>query len=181
MTAAPQNSTNGPIGRGYFQVLSADFVGLNQTAAQKCFNATTNGAFNPVAAQTYFMEGLIIFTRAAGTTSHTTSFLFGGTASITSIMYDLKVTNPTGNALGAVQEIHAMAASGAIITAANIVATENIRVEIKGVVRINAAGTFIPQISYSAAPGGAPTFINNSYFRLTPIGTNTVTNIGNWT
>ena len=34
------------------------------------------------AATTYFFEGLLYMTRAAGITSHTTSMLFGGTATV---------------------------------------------------------------------------------------------------
>jgi hypothetical protein len=47
-------------------------------------------------------------------------------------------------------------------------------------VRTNAAGTFTPQIKYDAAPGGAPTILANSYFRLTPVGTASVASVGNW-
>jgi len=47
-------------------------------------------------------------------------------------------------------------------------------------VRTDTAGSFTPQIQYSAAPGGAPTILANSYLRLLPIGNNTVASVGNW-
>jgi hypothetical protein len=47
-------------------------------------------------------------------------------------------------------------------------------------VRTNTAGTFTPQIQYSSAPGGAPTILKNSYFKMTPVGTSTVASVGNW-
>lgn len=179
--SAPHNSINGPIGREYFQVLSSNFTGTNVNTAQPVFNATANGAFNAIAATSYFFEAVYYITRAAGTTSHTLSTLFGGTASITSIAYMAHSTSTTGNVLGALSRIYGTAASALVVTAASIIATENITITLKGIVRINAAGTFIPQIQYSAAPGGVPTFLANSYFRLYPIGSNVVTSIGNWT
>ncbi|CAN7418751.1 hypothetical protein [Mesorhizobium sp. LjNodule214] len=46
--------------------------------------------------------------------------------------------------------------------------------------RINAAGTVIPQFQYSAAPGGAPTIKRNSFFRIKPMGLNTMVSQGPW-
>jgi len=66
------------------------------------------------------------------------------------------------------------------VTGASSSSTENITVVIRGIVRTNASTTFTPQIQYSSAPGGAPTILTNSFIRLTPIGTNAVTYVGNW-
>jgi hypothetical protein len=46
--------------------------------------------------------------------------------------------------------------------------------------RFTGAGTFIPHVIYSAAPGGAPTMKKNSWFRMRPMGLDTVLNVGNW-
>jgi hypothetical protein len=70
--------------------------------------------------------------------------------------------------------------SGLVVTGASTSTTENITVVIKGIVRTNTAGTFTPQIQYSSAPGGAPTILKNSYFKMTPVGTSTVASVGNW-
>jgi hypothetical protein len=51
---------------------------------------------------------------------------------------------------------------------------------VKGTARVNAAGTFIPQFKYSAAPGGAPTVKRGSWFRLQPVGNRTVVSQGTW-
>mgnify|MGYP001579037350 CR=1 FL=1 len=118
--------------------------------------------------------------RAAGTTSHTIGILFGGTATFTSIMYLAESTVTVGNALGAVSRITAVAATSTVVTAANTDATENNTFLLKGIMRINAAGTVIPQFIYSVAPGGVPTIRANSYFKVTPLGSNTVASVGNW-
>jgi hypothetical protein len=126
------------------------------------------------------MEGVYYITRVAGTTSHTLSTLFALGGTLTSIAYTAETTSTTGNALGAVSRIYATGATATAVTAASTDATENITVTIRGIVRTNAAGTFCPQIQYSAIPGGVPTILANSFFKLTPIGNNTVATVGNW-
>jgi hypothetical protein len=126
------------------------------------------------------MEAVYYITRAAGTTSLTLSTLFALGGSLTSIAYTADTTSTTGNVLGAVSRIYATGATGTAVTAASTSATENITVKISGIVRTNAAGTFTPQIQYSAAPGGAPTILANSYLKLVPVGSSTVSAIGNW-
>lgn len=164
----------------FHTTLSADFTGTNVNTAQPVFNASTNGAITLAASTTYQFEMQLIMTRAAGTTSHTIATLFGGTATLTSIAYQVSATSSTGNVLSAPSSIYATAATATTVTAASTSATENNIIFISGVVRVNAAGTFIPQIQFSAAPGGAPTFLKNSYIKLIPLGSNTVAYYGNW-
>jgi hypothetical protein len=52
--------------------------------------------------------------------------------------------------------------------------------DLRGIVRINAAGTFIPQFQYSAAPGGAPTIQQNTFFMLRKLGSGSATTQGTW-
>ncbi len=158
-------------------LLSADLAKANVATAQPWF-AAGNDAFSLSAATSYFFEGLLSLNRAAGTTSHTTSILFGGTATLTSIGFLAQVTNPTGNVLANVQQVFGASAAALVVTAANVVATENLHVAVRGIVRVNAAGTFIPQFQYSAAPGGAPTVRANSHFLMYPLGSNAVTEVG---
>jgi hypothetical protein len=154
------------------RALTADAVGTNVATAQPLLPGAA--AINLAAATSYEFRALAEISRAAGTTSHTTGVLFGGTATLTSIDYTARISNPTGNVLGAVQEIRGLSAALLVLTAANIVATEDLRIELIGVVRTTLAGTFIPQFQYSAIPGGVPTVKRNSFIRLTPLGSNTV-------
>jgi hypothetical protein len=72
------------------------------------------------------------------------------------------------------------AVSALTVTPSSSSGTENITLWIRGVIRTNSATTFTPQIQYTSAPGGSPSILANSYFKLTPIGTNSVASVGNW-
>lgn len=163
----------------HFTALTADFVGTDVNTAQPFFS-TAQDVITLSALTSYEFEAVISMSRIAGTTSHTIGILFGGTATFTSIGYSADTTSTTGNALGTVSSIYAVAATSTVVTAASTTATENNIFKLKGIMRINAAGTVIPQFIFSAAPGGVPTIRANSYFKLTPLGSNTVASIGNW-
>ena len=53
-------------------------------------------------------------------------------------------------------------------------------VRLRGTLRLNAGGTIIPQFQFSAAPGGAPTILCNSFFRCWPISEDTRPAWGAW-
>jgi hypothetical protein len=161
-----------------FKALNADAAGGNVATAQPWF--PTAGGVTVAAATSYFFEGLLYLTRAAGVTSHTTSLLFAGTATLTAILYEAQVITGDTGANSALNATIANSASAQVVKAASTSATEVIAVRVKGIVRINAAGTFIPQFQYSAAPGGAPTVKSGSFFHLFPIGDNTVQTRGVW-
>lgn len=136
-----------------------------------------------VAASTaYRFKGFFAMSRAAGVVSHTVNLGFGGTATLTAINYFSTTTTTTGgNAVTNARSLYIATASSTAVTAASIVATENNVVFMEGVVQINGAGTFIPQVAFSAAPGGAGTIAVGAYFEITPIGVNNATiNIGDW-
>jgi hypothetical protein len=175
-----QSSQRGVMPTEHFIVLTTDYVGSDVSTAQSVFNSPASGTITLPGSTSYFLEAVYYITRAAGTTSHTLSTLFALGATLTSIAYTADTTSTTGNALGTVSRIYATGATATAVTAASTTATENITVTIRGVVRTNTAGSFTPQIKYSAAPGGAPTILANSYLKLTPIGTDTVASVGNW-
>ncbi len=167
------------LGSGIVSVLASDFTGTDVSTAQPVFD-TAQDTFTAVAATDYLFDAFYHITRAAGSTSHTTGVLFGGAATFTSIRYVVHVSNPTGNALSAVSSIVGAAATETVITAANNSTTENLIIRLVGNMRVNGAGTIIPQFKYSAAPGGVPTIKADSYFRMRKIGTNAVTVGGSW-
>lgn len=162
-----------------FKALSAnDTNGTNVNTAQPWF--PTAGSVTVAALTTYFFDGLLRTSRSAGVTSHTTSVLFGGSATLTSILYNTlcNTTDVVTNA--AINQTQSEAATAVVVKAASTSATEQTLIRVAGIVRINATGTLIPQFQYSVAPGGTPTVLANSYFRLTPVGINTVTTSGTW-
>jgi hypothetical protein len=179
MYSTPSASQRGLLPSMPFVCSSGDYVLADSNSAQAVF-AAANDVLTLPGSTTYMFEALYYITRAAGTTSHTISTLFGGTVTYTSITYIADTTSTTGNVLGAVSRIYGTAATALIVTGASTSATENVTIKLNGVLRTNASGTFIPQIQYSAAPGGAPTVVKNSYFKLIPIGNSSVVAVGNW-
>jgi hypothetical protein len=178
----PGASNRGVLDTTHFMALAAPYTANDSSSAQKVFNIGTGGAgaISLPSGTSYFMEAVYYITRAVGSNSHTLSTLFAVSSALTSITYTADTTSTAGNILGAVSRIYATGAGATAVTAANTDTNENITVVIRGIVRTNAATTFTPQIQYSSAPGGAPTVLTNSYIRLTPIGDNAVTFVGNW-
>jgi hypothetical protein len=178
----PQASNRGVLDTTHFMVLAADYTANDSSSAQKVFNIGTSsaGAITLPASTAYFMEAVYYITRGVGSNSHTLSTLFAVSSALTGITYTADTTSTASNILGAVSRIYATGVGATVVTAASTTSNENITVVIRGIVRTNTATTFTPQIQYSSAPGGAPTVLTNSYIRLTPIGTNGVTFVGNW-
>jgi len=162
----------------FMRVLDADATGQNVATAQPWFPAL--GAVAVEAGVTYELEGKLVLTRAAGTTSHTTGIGFGGTATLTYIDWVAQCREGDVQTLADSDMISAQSAANLQVKAASISATEAIGVTVRGVVKINAAGTLIPQFTYSAAPGGAPTVEAGSFFKLTKLGA-AFASKGSWT
>lgn len=161
-----------------FKMLTSDDTGANSSSAQPWF--PTAGSLTLPASGTYFFEGTLYLSRAAGTTSHTTGLLFGGTATLTMIAYNALCSTGDTNALAALDSFFAVAATELVVKAASTSATEQAIFEVKGIVKINGAGTFIPQFKYSSAPGGAPTVKAGTHFRMTKIPDNATPSMGAW-
>lgn len=156
-------------------------TGANVNTAQPWFVTTlTNGQITLPASTTYEFEGILAVS-TTGATSHSIAIGFGGTATLTSIGYVAEVSeNATSLAtLSAVSRLFLNTAASTAVTTAVATATYD-TIKVTGTVRINAGGTFIPQFTYSAAPGVAPTIAIGTYFRMRPLGSNAVTNVGNW-
>jgi len=164
--------------------LSANQTGADSATAQTWFPGGGATGLTVSATTSYFFEGVLAATKTAGTTSNTLGVLFAGTATLTSIGYHLTImrndTTATFPVSGLASTTFAEVATNTDITAASTSANHVFLVKVSGIVRINGAGTFIPQFKYSAAPGGAPTIRSNTWFRMWPAGTNTVLNVGNW-
>lgn len=160
------------------KALSADVAGADSLAAQPWFPVA--GGVTVLANTTYLMRGLLATTRAAGAVSHTTGLLFAGTATLTGIQYEAIANTGDVDTLVAATRTISRVATNTTVKAASTAATEAISIEVIGIVRVNAGGTFIPQFIYSAAPGGAPTVKSNSFFRLDVLGTGAFTTLGTW-
>ena len=170
------NGAKGLVDYEQFMTLNAPYTLTSQTAAQKIFNVPTNGAFNAKANTSYFFE-CVFSLSGMSATSGNFGFGLGGTATLTRI-------NWTSTSIKATSQL----ATGTALLTRNITAS-NIGIvasstqtgghaTIRGIVRVNAAGTLIPQTYLGIA--AAAIVGTDSYFRIYPIGSNTVTNTGNF-
>ena len=182
MTAAYNGANPGVVpGMQYFR-LNNDITGTQATTAQNIINVGVTLASSTV----YTFDGLFFLNKSAGTTSHTLSFGFGGTATVNNIWYNLlegdNATSQVSNfGNGPTNNWGFNTASQSLVMGARTSATLYIILIIKGTVSINAGGTFIPQYSLSAAPGGAYTMSAGSYMSIYPISTaGANVSIGSW-
>ncbi len=181
---SPAASNRGVDMTEYFLSLSSNQTGTDVNTAQPWFPGGGATGLNVLASTAYFFEGVLSASRTAGTTSHTIGMNFGGSATITSIAYWAHITqsdtatwSANGSGSGTYQEV---ATNVTLNFTASTSANQVFVIRVSGIVRVNAAGTFIPNFQYSAAPGGAPTIRANSWFKMRPVGTNSVLSVGNW-
>lgn len=155
------------VSESYAEVGTAQALS-SATGAQKVFSNSTNGAIT-LAAGVYAIAGLYLINET-GTTSHTVAVGFGGTAVLGYIGYSLQGISISGGATPATGGL-----TGAGLSAAAVVATPALAaagdevITFQGSMKVTTAGTFIPQITYSAAPGGSPTLLAGSYFFAQPL------------
>ena len=173
-------STRGVLHNEQVVILGTAYTLTSQTAAQKLFNATTNGAVTlPIG--TYQFECFYSLSSMSATSGSFGFALVAGTAVVASQgwMSIAEKGTATLTTATAGQLTYSTAANTTIATAStNTVGYAYI----KGFVRITTAGTLIPSVSLGVA--AAAIVGANSYFKISPIsGTGTAaTNfaVGNW-
>jgi hypothetical protein len=165
-----------------FVVLNSNYTGNDSSAAQSIFNVPLNGAVAVAANTSYFIEGMFVIAPAITFNAVSLRTLFALTGTINSIRYSADTTVGLNSGTLAVSRTQATAATAVTVTgAAPGGAATNFTVYLRGVIRTNAAGTLTPQFQFSGTPGSAPVVQANSFFRLVPIGSSTVTSLGAWT
>lgn len=177
----PAGTQRGVVPGAQFFRLNADLAGSNVNTAQNIFGVGVTLSASTV----YAFETVIALTKSAGATSHTIGLGFGGTATVNNVH-----TNFIGTAVGSSattalpQQMYSgylISASNTTVSAALASAAVNAWYQIKGTVSVNAGGTFIPQYTLSAAPGGAYSTVAGSYFLIYPIGASGANvNVGTW-
>lgn len=180
--STPNTSNRGVAPSLHFLSLSAAQAGTNGTGAQTWFPGGGATGITLPASTSYYVEGTLAIVKSAGTTSHTIAIGYGGTATLSSLglQYWYAVADSSAFQAIAPNTSFTNSAASTVLTAASTNLDRVFQIHVSGIVRINGAGTFIPQYTLSAAPGGAYTTQNNCFFRMYPLGTNTVLNVGNW-
>ncbi len=184
-TGYMSGTVNG-LGAGVYQAqqmyrLNAALAGLDATGVQNLLGVNVQ----LVAGTVYEFEVVFGLAKTAGTTSHTLSLSFGGTATLNNIAYQLDYRSfdtgtfpPAAASAGFTTFLQSAAAS--VISGAFVGANATHHGSIKGTVSVNAAGTFSPRYTLSAAPGGAYSTQIGSYMKIAPIGAAGVINQGSW-
>lgn len=133
--------------------LNAALAGSNATGAQSLFGVGVQLGDAGV----YRFEIVGALSKSAGTTAHTIAMGFGGTATINNINWEALIT-PTLAAPGtaaAASLNYLTAVTSTVLTGSTSTASVRFVFRLSGTVSVNAAGTFTPQYTLSAAPGGA--------------------------
>ncbi len=151
--------------------VSASKVALSNssTSAQNIF-AAANDTLTVAGSKTYMMRGIIMLN--TGNTDHITSFTLGGTATYTSVHYLMSGTTSAAATLATPQRKRVSVATVIAVAATSTAVTCDF--EFSGIIRVNAAGTIIPQVTFSAGPTGTCEVELESFFELIPIGSDSV-------
>jgi hypothetical protein len=180
--ATPIGTQRGIVPTQQYYRLNSAYVGTNGTSAQSIFGVGVTLSASTV----YEFEINLVFNKTAGTTSHTFGFGFAGTASLNNILYlsnGVAIASSTsGGGIGSTSYgSFATTASNSTTNMQTTNAAVSWAVILKGTVSINAGGTFIPQYTLTAAPGGAYSTVAGSFIRIAPVsasGSNT--SVGAW-
>ena len=151
--------------------LNADLVGGNVATVQSLFGVSASLEASSI----YEFEIITGLIKSAGTTSHTLAMGFGGSATLNNIVFHVDGQGSTAfntfpTSLSNIYSFVFSSAASVVITTALTSAASTHKLIIKGRVSINAAGTFTPQYTLSAAPGGAYSTISGSTIKMKKLG-----------
>lgn len=177
----PAGTQRGVVPGAQFFRLNSGLAGANVNTAQNVLGVGVTLSASTV----YAFEAVYAINKSAGTTSHTVGLGFGGTATINNIGYwgfsDSESAFAYAGTAGNLGGFYTQTASNTTASLASTAAALARTFRITGTVSINAGGTFIPQYTCSAAPGGAYTTAAGSYFLIYPIGASGANvNVGTW-
>jgi hypothetical protein len=175
----PQSTQRGVIPGAQFFRLDSNLVGANVNTAQNVFGVGVTLSANTV----YAFEAVYDFAKTAGTTSHAIGLGFGGTATLNNFSLGIIYGNNPVAAGGGVAPSMFVATSTAnqTYTSATTTAAVDWYTTFRGTLSVNAGGTFIPQYTLTAAPGGAYSTVAGSYFLIYPIGASGANiSVGTW-
>ena len=177
----PQGTQRGIVPGMQYYRLNSDFVGANVNTAQSVLGVGVELSSNTV----YHFEAVYSLNKSAGTTAHTKGVSFGGTATLNNIAYQTLAMDSSVSYLASVDAAQTItwvqSAANSTVVASSTAAGLYWSVRISGTVSVSAGGTFIPQYTLSAAPGGAYSTSAGSYFLIYPIGVaGSNTSIGSW-
>ena len=179
--ATPVGTQRGIVPTQQYYRLDSNLAGANVNTAQNIFGVGVTLSASTV----YEFEMIFALSKSAGTTSNTVGFGFAGTATLNNIYYlssaSVATSVTSAASIGSSYGSFAITASNVNTNMVTTNAAVTWFVILKGTVSVNAGGTFIPQYTLSAAPGGAYSTVAGSFIRIAPIGASgSATNVGTW-
>lgn len=180
--ATHATSERGAINAEQWICNTSTYTLTSQTAAQALFNSPANGQVT-VAGSTMYQFECVFNVAGFSASSGSFGFAIGGTATLTSQKWFAEAFKGGAAALLDVSASATTAITWSYNTTANttiVPANTSINgiCKVRGLLRVNAGGTIIPQISMGVASAAVVGI--NSYFRIWPVGTNTQISLGNW-
>jgi hypothetical protein len=180
---SPAAGQRGLLSAEYLVALASNYTANDSSSSQKVFNVPTDGAIAVLANTTYMIEGLYIIAPAINFNAESLQTLFSldSGATLTSIRYLADTSTGLANATTALKRTQVTSAAAVTVSdAAPGGAATNFVVQLRGIIRTNTAGTLTPGFRFTGTPGSAPIVQANSFFRLVPVGSGSVTTIGAW-
>ena len=172
----------GVVGIEHFITLTNDVTVTNGASAQAIF--PTAGTITLAASTTYFLDALYIVGPGAGTNLNavTMSTLFAVTSALTNARYVADTTVDLATAVTATKRRLVTAPTATVVTDTAAGGDESFfTVTLRGIIRTNAATDLTPQMAFSGTPAATSLrVLTSSYFRLQPVGTSSVLNVGRW-
>ncbi len=176
MMFTPLSVERGVVPAVQFVIVDSDYTLTSGTTAQAVFP----GAYDTITVSgstMYFFDAVYFITN--GTVAHTTEVLFAGTATFTFIRY-YSLGHTTAANTGTATQTSGWSTA---VTGFNVLASSGNAgkaITLRGVFSVNAGGTIIPQIRFGTDPTGTNLTKAGSYFRIYPVGVNTIASLGNW-
>lgn len=172
----------GVIGVEHFITLTSDATVTNGATAQDIF--PTTGTITLAASTTYFLDAFYIVGPGTGTNLNavTMSTLFAVTSALTDVRYMADTTVGLATAIIATSRRLVTAPTATVISNTAAGGNESFfTVTLRGMIRTNAVTDLTPQMAFSGTPAATSLrVLTSSYFRLTPVGTSSVLNVGRW-
>jgi len=177
--ATPLGTQRGIVPTQQYYRLDSALVGANVNTAQSMFGVGVTLSASTV----YEFEIEVALIKTVGATAHSVGIGFGGTATINNFIaiYNGGLSSSASKIDTTTSQVLLQAVTNTTASQSAGVASLYFWGVIKGTVSINAGGTFIPQYTLSAAPGGAYSTQIGSFIRIAPVsasGSNT--SVGAW-
>ena len=156
-------SGRGSIAAPFYYSLGSAASQSNATTIQPLFPGMSNGLY--VQTGTLYDVEIVAGVAMGNATAKTATLTLGGTATYYQYAHELAFTQSAALATAA-NSAMAFSVTSAIVTSSLINATFSF--VWKGQIRVNAAGYFLPQITYSVLPATA-SLGAGSYIKVTPV------------